>query len=197
MIHRILKGKKVILASASPRRRQIFELLGITALCMPADIPEPISNEAPYVIVKRHARSKAAVIAAKVDHSSVIIASDTIVVVDKMILGKPTDSIQAADYLRLLSGKTHFVYSAVCICHNNRFLCDYERSKVTFAKLSEIEIEDYIRTHEPMDKAGAYGIQGFGSQFIDQISGCYFNIMGFPIRLFYKLLQEMFGVIHA
>ena len=197
MIHRILKGKKVILASASPRRRQIFDLLGITALCMPADIAEPITNEAPYVLVKRHARNKAAAIAVHVDHHSVIVASDTIVVVDKKILGKPSSTYQAADYLRLLSGKTHYVYSAVCICYNNRYVCDYERSKVSFATLSETEIEDYIKTNEPMDKAGAYGIQGYGSQFIDHISGCYFNIMGFPIRLFYKLVEEMFGGDYA
>lgn len=196
MIHNILQGKKVILASASPRRKLIFELLGISALCLPADIAEPIGTEKPYVQAKKHALNKAKTVAKLVDLSSLIVASDTIVALDKRILGKPEDVYQAREYLMALSGKTHYVYTAICLCHQNRYLCEYERSKVTFATLSEKEIEEYLNTHEPFDKAGAYGIQGYGSQFIQNISGCYFNIMGFPVRLFYNMLKEIYGVSH-
>ncbi len=193
MIHNILKDQKVVLASASPRRKQIFELLGISALCLPADIDEPITDEKPYVQAKKNAMNKARAIAAIVDSSNLIVASDTVVVIDKRILGKPADIYEAKDYLRALSGKTHYVYSSVCLCHQNRYICEYERSKVHFAVLSESEIDCYIKTKEPLDKAGAYGIQGYGSQFIEHISGCYFNIMGLPVRLFYSLLRKMYG----
>jgi septum formation protein len=192
MVHNILKGKTVILASASPRRKQIFELLGITALCLPADIDEPITDEKPYVQAKNNALNKARATSVKVESSALIVASDTVVYVDGRILGKPENEFQARDYLRILSGNTHYVYSSICLSTKNRYLCDYERSKVRFGTLSESEIDDYLKTREPMDKAGAYGIQGYGSQFIENISGCYFNIMGLPIRLFYKLLREMY-----
>lgn len=180
------------MASASPRRKQLFELLGISSLCLPADIEEPITNEKPYVQAKNNALNKARAISAKVNSSALIVASDTVVSINGRILGKPEDESQAREFLRILSGNTHYVYSSICLCTQNRYLCDYERSKVVFGSLSDTEIDDYVRTREPMDKAGAYGIQGYGSQFIDNISGCYFNIMGLPIRLFYKLLREMY-----
>ena len=192
MIHSILKDRKVVLASASPRRKQIFDLLGIVALCLPAEIDEPITDQKPFVQAKTHAINKARSVAQRVDTNTLVVASDTVVALGKTILGKPENIEQARLYLQKLSGQTHYVYSAICLIWKNRLLCDYRRSKVTFAHISDKEIESYITTKEPMDKAGAYGIQGYGAQFIDHISGCYFNIMGFPVSLFYKMIKEMF-----
>jgi len=190
MIHNILKDYKVILASASPRRRQIFEMLGIKALYLAANIDEPIGTQKPYVQAKMHALNKAKAISKIVDTQSLIIASDTVVATAEGLLGKPSSPSEAITYLGILSGKTHFVYSAICIMQGKRMICDYERSSVTFDTLNESEIVDYVSTKEPMDKAGAYGIQGYGAQFIKSISGCYFNVMGFPINLFYKMLKS-------
>ena len=110
------------------------------------------------------------------------------------ILGKPVDRFEAAEYLSRLSGNSHYVYTGVSIQYKHNSFSDYSRSKVDFKPLTAIEIEEYLETGEPFDKAGAYGIQGFGSQFIKRISGCYFNVMGFPVFLFYDLLQRCLNV---
>lgn len=191
MIDKILHGKKVVLASASPRRKYLLEMLGLAPLIVPAQVHEPITKEQPYIQVMKHARNKAQTVAAVMDAKSLVIGADTIVVVDKLILGKPATKEEARQYLRMLSGRTHRVYTGICLCWQEQCHCAYERSLVEFELLTAVEIEDYIATHEPLDKAGAYGIQGFGSQFIRKINGCYFNVMGFPIHLFYKMLQDM------
>ncbi len=193
MIHKLLQGIKVILASASPRRRAIFELLGLSPLVVPANIHEPITNEAPYVQVMKHAKNKALAISAKMDAETIVIGSDTIVVLNGQIMGKPDNPEQAADYLRQLSGNSHKVYTGLCIAWRSQCLFDYERSTVTFAQMSEADIREYVATKEPMDKAGAYGIQGYGAQFVSSIRGCYFNVMGFPINKFYDMLRTMFS----
>ncbi|MBM4404421.1 MAG: septum formation protein Maf [Candidatus Cloacimonetes bacterium] len=192
MIHNILKDKKVLLASASPRRRLIFDLLGIKALVIPTHIDEPTTLELPYIQAIKHAKNKVMAISGKIDEDAVIIGADTVVYLNGMILGKPRSREDATDYLRILSGKTHSVYTGLCVKHCQVIQCDYARSRVTFGELSEQDIEEYIITREPFDKAGAYGVQGFGSQFITRINGCYFNVMGFPVNLFYQLLKGMF-----
>ncbi|MCF7794566.1 MAG: Maf family protein [Candidatus Cloacimonetes bacterium] len=189
MIHKLLQEKKVVLASASPRRKEIFELIGLTALQMPAHIPEDQVYSNPIKLVKFHAENKAAAIKRHFENDHLIVAADTIVYLDKEVLEKPEDKMQAAEYLSRLSGNSHYVYTGVAIAYKNQILTDYEKTKVTFNRLSAQEIENYINTKEPMDKAGAYGIQGFGSQFIAKISGCYFNVMGFPVALFYNMLK--------
>ena len=194
MIHNTLSNIKVVLASASPRRKQIFELLGITALTVPANIKEPITDEKPYIQVKTHALNKALTIAKFMDPATLVVGSDTIVAIDNQVLGKPATRKQATEHLQQLSGRTHNVYSAICIIYNNRRLVDYAKTSVTFATLSESDIRNYLDTKEPFDKAGAYGVQGYGSQFIQKINGCYFNVMGFPVRLFHDMIDEMFGV---
>lgn len=191
MIDKILRGKKVVLASASPRRKSLLEMLGLSPLVVPANVHEPISNEQPYIQVMKHAKNKAQKVAALLDEKSLVIGADTIVVVDKLILGKPSSAEEARRYLRLLSGRSHKVYTGICLCWRKQCICAYERSQVEFTMLTDTEIENYIATNEPLDKAGAYGIQGFGSQFIRSIRGCYFNVMGFPINLFYGMLQDM------
>jgi septum formation protein len=187
----MLTNTKVILASASPRRSQLFDMLGLKPLVIPSAIEEPVTSEKPHLQAMRHAKRKALAVAAKMDPACLVIGADTIVVMDGVIYGKPESRVRAAEYLKALSGRTHSVYTGLGLVYRNRVLCAYERSSVSFAEISEEDIDQYIRSNEPMDKAGAYGIQGYGSQFISGIRGCYFNVMGFPIHLFYKMLKEI------
>ena len=191
MIHKLLKNKQVILASASPRRKEIFDLVGIKALQLPANIEEETVFQNPIKLVKFHARNKALAVRNKVNNDNLIVAADTIVFADKRILEKPKDKFQAAQFLTELSDNFHYVYTGIAISYRNQIYVDYEKTRVEFSTLSAQEIENYIATNEPFDKAGAYGIQGFGSQFVKKITGCYFNVMGFPISLFYKMLKEI------
>ncbi len=191
MIHKLLKNKQVILASASPRRKEIFDLVGIKALQLPANIEEEKVFQNPIKLVKFHARNKALAVRNKVNNDNLIVAADTIVFADKRILEKPKDKFQAAQFLTELSDNFHYVYTGIAISYRNQIYVDYEKTRVEFSTLSAQEIENYIATNEPFDKAGAYGIQGFGSQFVKKITGCYFNVMGFPISLFYKMLKEI------
>ncbi|MDP8204874.1 MAG: Maf family protein [Candidatus Tenebribacter mawsonii] len=191
MIHTLLHDKKIVLASASPRRKDIFKMIGISALQMPAHIKEETFCNNPRKLVTTHAKNKALAIRKVVDNDYLIVGSDTIVFQNSEILEKPEDKHQAAEFLTRLSGTFHYVYTGVAISYKNQLYSDYEKTKVFFRNLSAYEIEEYINTKEPMDKAGAYGIQGFGSQFVKKISGCYFNVMGFPVYRFYKLLEEI------
>lgn len=191
MIHEILKDKKVILASASPRRKEIFDLIKVSVLQVPAQIEENQVFSNPIKLVKYHAKNKAAAVKKHFENDHLIVAADTIVFQNEEILEKPRNEMQAAQYLSRLSGCHHFVYTGVAIAYKNQLVTDYAKTKVTFIRLTAQEIEEYIKTKEPMDKAGAYGIQGYGSQFVAKISGCYFNVMGFPVSLFYKMLKEI------
>lgn len=191
MIHSLLKNKKIILASASPRRREIFNLLGIKALQEPAAIAETIFTQNPRKLVKTHARNKAKEVARKYGSECLVVGSDTIVYHRGKILFKPKDKYEAADFLCRLSNDYHYVYTGIAICYKNKVFTTYEKTKVEFKHLTAEEIEEYIKTGEPMDKAGAYGIQGYGSQFIRKLNGCYFNVMGFPITKFYELLKDI------
>jgi septum formation protein len=191
MLHELLKEYKLVLASASPRRLEIFKMMGLNPLVIPADVHEPIDHRPPWTLVKDHAMHKAECIRQYFDDNSVIVGADTLVYIDKTTLGKPDSKADAELYLRMLSGKTHTVYSGVCILWQNRKLVEYAKTNVTFCELTDEQIRSYINTREPMDKAGAYGIQGYGCQFITGIKGCYFNVMGFPVQLFYQLAQSM------
>jgi septum formation protein len=193
MLHELLRQHKLVLASASPRRKEVFDMLGLNALIVPAKVDEPIDHRPPWVLVKAHSSAKAAEVAKYFDCHTVIVGADTLVFVNKTVLGKPADPEEAAQYLNLLSGKEHTVYSGVTVLWQNRQVTGYAKSLVTFQSLSEADITAYIRTKEPLDKAGAYGIQGFGSQFISKINGCYFNVMGFPVNLFYRLINDLLG----
>ena len=190
----MLKDKKVILASASPRRAELFKLLGINAKIIPADVAEPLTDELPPIQAIHHASNKASLISEKYGASNLVVAADTVVAIDKHILGKPDSVAQACQYLKLLSGRKHSVFTGLCLMLEGKTLSSYEHTFVQFAALSETEIEAYIATQEPMDKAGAYGIQGYGAQFIVSVQGCYFNVMGLPIRLFYNTLQALLGI---
>jgi len=182
---------RVVLASSSPRRRELLMLIGIPHVVLPADIDEaPYPNELPPVHAERLAREKAAVIAAR-ETDAVVVAADTIVVVDGDILGKPRDEADAALMLRRLSGRAHVVLTAVAVAREQTVVSGVESVDVTFRSLSDDEIGRYIATREPMDKAGAYGIQGFGATIVDRIDGDYFAVMGLALGRMVRLLASI------
>ena len=166
-------------------------LIGIPHVVLPADIDEaPYPNELPPVHAERLAREKAAVIAAR-ETDAVVVAADTIVVVDGDILGKPRDEADAAVMLRRLSGRAHVVLTAVAVAREQTVVSGVESVDVTFRSLSDDEIGRYIATREPMDKAGAYGIQGFGATIVDRIDGDYFAVMGLALGRMVRLLASV------
>jgi septum formation protein len=179
----------VVLASQSPRRRQLLALIGIEHEVRPANIDESyLPGEAPRAHAVRLARGKAAAIAAP---RSVTIGSDTIVVVDGDVLGKPRDDKEAAHMLRRLSGRSHTVITAVAVRWQRRTVSDAEEVAVTFRALSDSDIDAYIATREPMDKAGAYGIQGYGATIVERVDGDYFAVMGLPLNRLVRLLESL------
>jgi septum formation protein len=182
-----------ILASASPRRSEILDRLGIEFTVDPSGIREPAQRpgEAPSRYAVRIARLKAEEVA-KRHTSGLILSADTIVVLGKSVLGKPENRAEACSMLKRLSGRWHQVISGICLvdCKGRRTRCTFATSRIRFRRLLPSEIEWYLETGEYCDKAGAYGIQGCASLFVDRIEGCYFNIVGFPIAKFERLCQK-------
>jgi septum formation protein len=180
---------RVVLASASPRRRELLTLIGVPHEVRPADIDESyLAGETPWQHAERLAREKASVFDAP---DAVVIGSDTIVVVDGDVLGKPRDRAHAAEMLRRLSGRSHIVMTGVAVHWNGRLLSGLEEVGVTFRALSEEDIERYIATGEPMDKAGAYGIQGYGATIVERVDGDYFAVMGLALNRLVRLMAEV------
>jgi septum formation protein len=179
---------RVVLASASPRRRELLTLVGIEHEVRPANIDESyLAGEAPAEHAERLAREKAVAVH---EAGVVTIGSDTIVVIDGDILGKPRDREHASAMLRRLSGRSHVVMTGVAVYWNDRLLSALEMVGVTFRSLTSDEIERYIDTGEPMDKAGAYGIQGYGATIVERVNGDYFSVMGLPLRRLAGLLRD-------
>jgi septum formation protein len=193
---------RVVLASSSPRRRELLTLIGIRHTVRPADIDEtPLPDEPPRPHAERLAREKTHAIARN-EPESVVIGADTIVVIDGDILGKPRDEHEAATMLRRLAGRTHVVLTAVAVAWRDRIVSDVESVDVTFRSLSDTDIARYIATREPMDKAGAYGIQGFGATIVERVDGDYFAVMGLALGLMVRLMGQVgleyrFGPITA
>lgn len=182
---------QIFLASKSPRRRKLLTQLGIKYKSFSVDLHEEIfDGERPIKTVKRLSIHKLDAALSKV-RNGIVITADTIVVLDKEIIGKPKDEQEAFKILSKLSGRTHCVYTGFAL-HNTKTqkrIVDYEKTKVTFRKLGKLEILDYIKTGSPMDKAGAYGIQDdFGAVFVSKINGCYYNVVGLPVQKLYKQL---------
>lgn len=183
----------IILASASPRRQELLRGLGVDFTVRTADIDEHMDPALPPEReVERVARAKAAAIAETAGADDVIIAADTIVVCGE-VLGKPKDAADAARMLRLLSGREHEVMTGLCVRKGGRVESLVSRSSLHFRTLSECEIAAYIATGEPMDKAGAYGIQGCAGAFCEHLAGDYFSVMGLPVCSLTRLLRR-FGV---
>jgi septum formation protein len=182
---------RIILASSSPRRRELLKLVGIAHEVKPADIDESIRDgEKPHDFAERLAREKAELVDDGADSGQAVIGADTIVVIDDQVLGKPRDAKEAETMLGKLSGRTHTVITAVAVCRSGETWSSVEEVTVTFRKLSRAEIKSYIATGEPMDKAGAYGIQGFGATIVDRVEGDYFAVMGLPLARLVRLLAE-------
>jgi septum formation protein len=187
-------AESLVLASASPRRRELLAAIGLQPCIDPSTLPEPTrkSGEGPSAYVLRAARAKAREVAAR-HPERIIIGADTIVVVRDAILGKPGSEEEARDMLRRLSGRWHEVLTGVCIIHNGsgRSAAAFSRSRVHVRRLTRADIDWYLATGEYADKAGAYAIQGYASLLIDRIEGCYFNIVGFPIFTFAQLCRRL------
>jgi septum formation protein len=169
-----------VLASASPRRADLLTAAGIDFSPRPAEVDErPLDGEAPSEYVRRVARDKARAC----PHSSddVVLAADTAVVVDGLILGKPTDDGDAVRMLRLLSGRVHLVLTGVAVRRGDKELVEVESTSVTFAVMCDDEIDWYVASGEPRDKAGAYAVQGLASRFVTRIDGSYSNVVGLPV----------------
>lgn len=182
---------KVVLASASPRRRDLLDLIGIKHEVRPANIDETMRpREAPARHAERLAREKASVIAVR-DPDLITIGADTVVVVNRKVLGKPTDTADAARMLGMLSGREHTVITAVAVARGRKLRSAIEEVRVKFRRLRDDEIEAYIATGEPMDKAGAYGIQGFGATIVERVEGDYFAVMGLPLARLVGLLRDV------
>ena len=180
---------RVVLASQSPRRRELLRLIGIPHEVRPADIDETyLPGESPRAYAERLAREKARRLA---DPDAVVIGSDTIVVVDGDVLGKPRDEADAARMLRRLSGRSHVVMTAVSVAWRETIASEVEEVEVTFHELTEEDIGAYIGTGEPMDKAGAYGIQGYGATIVARVNGDYFAVMGLALQLLVRLFARL------
>ena len=183
--------KKIILASKSPRRKELLEKCGIPFECMPMNIDESLAEGDTLEEKIRLLSERKADACLQVHPDAVVIGSDTIVTVDEKILGKPHSHEEAYEMLKELSGRTHRVITGLCMKSAEREYSDVSVSEVTFASLSDEEIHDYIASGECDDKAGSYAIQGLGGRFITHISGDYYAIMGLPLNLVYEELKNI------
>lgn len=180
----------IILASASPRRSELMTLAGFRFDVICADIDEIVPEKAlPQEVVMSLALQKAQAVA-KDHRKSAVVGSDTVVALDGKILGKPRSEKEAAEMLRSLSGRIHKVFTGVAIVCGEKVTSFFEETEVEFYPLTDQEILDYVATGEPMDKAGAYGIQGRGAVLVKRINGDYFNVMGLPISKVYRELKD-------
>lgn len=183
----------IVLASKSPRRQDLFDILGVNYSQITAEINEEIlANESPSSAVSRIATLKAKAVAKIAPIDSIIISADTIVVCSGIILGKPNNRQEAFDFLTMLSGKSHKVMTGICLYNLNTNIIENElvTTLVYFRNLTSSEIDSYINTKEPYDKAGGYGIQGKGALLVEKIEGCYYNVVGLPLVTLYKMLAK-------
>ena len=186
---------EIILASGSPRRRELLEQIGVKNYrTIIPDVDEHVEGRpAPEELVELLSRRKAEAVGAKAGPDALVIAADTVVALDGAILGKPHSREDAAAMLAALSGRKHAVYTGLTVLRGERTVTGHERTAVTFRALTWAEIDHYVATGEPLDKAGAYGIQGVGALFITGIEGDYFNVMGLPVCRLGRVLAS-FGV---
>lgn len=187
---------KIILASQSPRRRDLLNQLGVKFVCEPTDADETLDgaylpDDAVRIL---SARKAAACLEKHIGENVFVIAADTVVYANGCIIGKPHDENQAFQTLRTLSGKTHFVYTGLTLCTNEKTVSVSECTRVDFGELGEREIRGYIKTGEPFDKAGGYGVQGKAASFVKSIDGDFFNVVGLPLYRLVSIAREEFGV---
>ncbi len=183
--------KKIILASASPRRYELLKRLDLKFEVIPSSIKEDFTESNPPENMATMLAEQKALEVAQTVENAIVIGADTVVVFEGRVLGKPVDEAQARGMLKRLSGNMHQVITGIALVDSETLRCesDYEKTYVKMKNISEKEIDNYIRTGEPMDKAGAYGIQGKGGLFVKKIEGCYFNVVGLPIGKLYDMLK--------
>lgn len=184
---------RIILASQSPRRRALLAQMGIAEFDIIPAKGEEIADPglSPGALVETLSRRKAEEVAAQAGPDDIIVAADTVVAADEAALGKPRDTDDARRMLRALSGRSHTVYTGVTVCRGDTLLTEHEATQVTFRPLTDREIDAYAATGEPMDKAGAYGIQGLGCVLVERISGNYHNVVGLPTCLLARMLGQV------
>lgn len=185
-------GKKLILASISPRRKNLLRMIGFDFEVVNSQVDEQSEvYTIPEVHVLELAQKKALKVAEKID-GGLIIGADTVVVLNNQILGKPKDAKQAKEILQQLSGKTHEVYTGFAIVEkpSGEMLSEFVKTLVSFRKLADEEIDRYIQSGSPFDKAGGYGIQDQGALFVQKIDGCFYNVMGLPVTKLYQALEK-------
>ena len=186
-----MKNKEIILASASPRRKELMQDMQVNFTCIPSCVEEHLDETLPVELgIEQLALQKAEDVFSK-HPDAIVIGSDTMVVLDQKRLGKPNDAQDAKSMLQQLSGNTHQVITGVAILYDDHQVLFHECSDVTFYDLDEAMIDWYIDTKEPFDKAGSYGIQGYGKLFVKEIKGDYFNIVGLPVAKLYRTLQKI------
>lgn len=184
---------KLVLASASPRRRELIKIIDENVLFVSADVDETIPDAVSVEDAPEFLACKKALHIAKDYEDSLVIGCDTAVFIDSVMLGKPKDKEDAFNMLSLLCGRTHKVITGCCLANKGKSMSFSCTSYLKFYNMSESEIREYIDTGEPMDKAGAYGIQGKGSLFVEKIDGDYFNIVGLPVALLNKQIKIFLG----
>jgi septum formation protein len=179
----------------APRRQVLLKLLLTDIEVVPGDVDESIHTaERPETMVARLAREKALAVQEQ-RPSACIIGADTVVLCEEEILGKPASTEEARSMLRKLSGKTHQVLTGVCLLHLEMLLVESATTDVTFCHLAEQEIETYLQSGEPFDKAGAYAIQGLGARFVEKVDGCHFNVVGLPVSRLYQMMKRLKGEV--
>lgn len=196
-----MSEREIILASASPRRAELLKQIGLTFKIIPSRASEEFkAGISPQKLVKELAQTKANEVARTMGYQTMgptyVIGADTVVVLDDKILGKPNDREEAALMLEMLSGKEHSVFTGLAIVElpSNKSIVDFVETKVVFRHLNHDDIQRYLATGEPMDKAGAYGIQGRGAVLVEKIDGCYFNVVGLPLSKLVDMFRDL-GVI--
>lgn len=183
---------RIILASKSPRRKEILENLGFKFEIITADTDESSDVTEPESLVQILAvRKGQAVLNIEPEKDTLIISCDTVVACDGRILGKPHSKEEAKEMLRSLSGRSHTVLSGLALFYNGKTISGADKTEVYFANMPESFIESYVASGDPMDKAGSYAVQGRTSLYIDKIDGCYFNVVGLPVRLLAKLIKQL------
>ena len=180
----------LVLASQSPRRSELLTTAGIPFIVRAREVEEiRAAGEPPDDYARRLARAKAE--AAWEDRDEIVLGADTIVLLDRLVLEKPRDAADARAMLRSLSGREHTVITGICLRHPGGVQVDSSATRVRFTPLTDAEIDAYVATGEPMDKAGAYAIQGLASKFVERVDGCYFNVIGLPLSQVYRYLKTL------
>ncbi len=183
---------RLVLASQSPRRREILEAAGLEFIVRAFPVEEVrAQGEDPEAYVRRLAQAKAEASWEQGSGDEIVLGADTVVVLDRHVLEKPGDVADARRMLKLLSGREHVVMTGICLRHSGGATVDAVSTRVRFADLSDAEIESYANSGEPLDKAGAYAIQGLASKFVESIDGCFFNVVGLPVSRVYRYLQSL------